>query len=168
METITFGNHTFELYMLPVEYVSCSNLMGNKIYADKTFFQMSKPMQRAIILHEIGHYEMGHFGIHQLPDEVARLKQLEKDIKKFYRLTNEAYTQFIHNDDELVYLLVELEADRFAAKEVGKYGIAAALNLHAKQIFKNTIAKNPASMTKDEKLLVAYNQERMNLRNWMI
>ena len=125
-------------------------------------------MQRAIILHEIGHYEMGHFGIHQLPDEVARLKQLEKDIKKFYRLTNEAYTQFIHNDDELVYLLIELEADRFAAKEVGKYGIATALNLHAKQIFKNTIAKNPASMTKDEKLLVAYNQERMNLRNWMI
>ena len=66
-------------------------------------------------------------------------------------------------------MMEKIDINNFTLEELEEYVVSLGeKKFHAKQIFKNTIAKNPASMTKDEKLLVAYNQERMNLRNWMI
>lgn len=166
VKSIYLDDLEFKIYKLPVKNISCFNMNGYSIYVDEDFFNHSIYFQKAIIYHEIGHYTAGHFGIDHLPDENTLMIQMKKDIDRFKkRIRGKA---FKHGSNELIYLLVELEADRYAASKVGKRAFIRSIKTHSGNTYQYVIPKNPDAMTREERLLIAYNKERMVLRTQLI
>ena len=168
IKTITVGEQNFELYQIDISNVSCYNRNGTHIYVDKSFFENSVAHQKAIIWHEIGHTMSGHFGLVKgnYPDEEKRIRQMKKDIIRFKRFQKSA--MFVHSEDELVYLLCEWEADRYAAKQVGKSNVRKSLMDDAEVGFFASIIKDPENITDKEAMILAYNKERMKLRTQLM
>lgn len=156
------GNTTFHIYQLPVTVLSCFNLDGTNIYVDGVFMSFSKPVQRAILYHEFGHYMAGHFQLLETPDERERIRQIHKDLKQFrHGLDRSPFWNCI-GDDELIYLLPELEADRFASKYLGKSLVSRSTRYYANNLIHAQM--NPSLSEEDKELVKAYNQERIRIR----
>lgn len=96
---------------------SIAVVMGTDVYTDVHFCNMSKPTQKAILAHEMGHCKCNHTPI-----------------------------PIIYTYDRLIHILkgkvlsMELEADAYAANVVGKENMIKAL-LELKQYLKGVSAK---------------------------
>ena len=97
---------------------SIAVVMGTDVYTDVHFRNMSKPTQKAILAHEMGHCKCNHTPI-----------------------------PIIYTYDRLIHILkgkvlsMELEADAYAANVVGKENMIKAL-LELKQYLKGVSAKD--------------------------
>lgn len=169
IKTVTVEDQNFQIYQLDIPAVSCYNRSGTHIYVDSTFFTHSIAHQKAIIWHEIGHTMAGHFGLvgNNIPDEEKRIRRMKWDMIQFQAFKNDT-ARFKHSDDELVYLLCEWEADRYAAKHAGKYNMKKSLMDDAKVGFFASIVKDPKHITDKEAMILAYNKERMKLRTQLM
>ena len=170
---ITYGDTTYNIYQTEYPNTSCFNYGGLDIYLDKAFFNLPKGYQLAILYHEIGHHQCGHFkpkgGLKKsnltVEDEAAIMKRIKKDMNSFI-LASKYNSKFGPNDAygdgvELAYLLLEWDADRFAANNVvGKHIMGSALTDRFKRQF-DIMWKNP---TEDQKLMTDFNMDRMHLR----
>lgn len=161
-----FGGHEIKVWQFPIDGPSCFNMEGYDIYVDASFFKYSRPLQKAIIYHEIGHLASGHFQTFKTPNLEKRMQQIIRDYNKFVDFKNYR-AKFVHEDDELIYLLDELEADRYSAKRVGKHTVKKSLTYS----FDRSLHMNPKDVnhpTEKEALLIAYNKERMKLRRYLM
>lgn len=152
----------FHIYELKEDHTSCFNYMGRDIYMDSSIWKLPKAYMEAILLHEIGHYMNGHFHpINGIEDEAKQVKQLRKDQKKFNKLTYNSLwdSKDLENGNELIYILVELEADRFAAKFVGKKSVQNALEYRFDKSLRSQGLSQDA---------IDYNNYRMKLRTSML
>ena len=170
---ITYGDTTYNIYQTEYPNTSCFNYGGLDIYLDKAFFNLPKGYQLAILYHEIGHHQCGHFkpkgGLKKanltVEDEAAIMKRIKKDMNSFI-LASKYNSKFGPNDAygdgvELAYLLLEWDADRFAANNVvGKHIMGSALTDRFKRQF-DIMWKTP---TEDQKLMTDFNMDRMHLR----
>ena len=170
---ITYGDTTYNIYQTEYPNTSCFNYGGLDIYLDKAFFNLPKGYQLAILYHEIGHHQCGHFkpkgGLKKanltVEDEAAIMKRIKKDMNSFI-LASKYNSKFGPNDAygdgvELAYLLLEWDADRFAANNVvGKHIMGSALTDRFKRQF-DIMWKDP---TEDQKLMTDFNMDRMHLR----
>lgn len=170
---ITYGDTTYNIYQTEYPNISCFNYGGLDIYLDKAFFNLPKGYQLAILYHEIGHHQCGHFkpkgGLKKanltVEDEAAIMKRIKKDMNSFIlasRYNSKFGPDDVYGDGvELAYLLLEWDADRFAANNVvGKHIMGSALTDRFKRQF-DIMWKDP---TEDQKLMADFNMDRMHLR----
>ena len=141
VDEITYGDTTYNIYQTEYPNTSCFNYGGLDIYLDKAFFNLPKGYQLAILYHEIGHHQSGHFrpkgGLRKanltVEDEAAIMKRIKKDMNSFIASStfNSKFGPKAYNDgSELAYLLLEWDADRFAADNVvGKHMIECIYEL---------------------------------------
>lgn len=172
VDEITYGDTIYNIYQTEYPNTSCFNYGGLDIYLDKAFFNLPKGYQLAILYHEIGHHQCGHFKPKgrmnkvnlTVEDEVAIMKRIKNDMSSFILSTslNSQFGPSAYDDgSELAYLLLEWDADRFAANNVvSKNIMSSALNDRFKRQFDN-MWKEP---TDEQKLTTAYNMDRMHLR----
>lgn len=131
IKKIKIGNETFTIYQSEYNNMSAFNIGGHHIFVEKDFFKQPKALQNAILYHEIGHYMKGHFDNSIVFDNRKLEKRFRKEARKFDNLVwnSEWYkTADLNNDNELVYILVELESDRFSSQFVGKRMMKRALD----------------------------------------
>lgn len=160
--TMQVGELTFNIYKTKYNNISCFNLGGHDIFVTNKFFNLPKGYQLAILYHEIGHTTSGHFFPLEIQDDAERLKIIKKDKKKFDRLVyNSRYynVENLINNEELLYILTELDADRYSANKIGKRLMKSSLKSTFNEMLKNS------DLSKD---LVKYNKFRMSLRTKMI
>ena len=129
--TIKVLDYDIELYRTD-KYIMSEYSKGNCVYFDRDFINLPKSHQVAILYHEYGHIVNGHTLTYdrKYRNEYKLSKQLKKSIKKYDKMV--AKSKFddiveVNDDSLLLYILVELDADRFAAKMVGKDVIKKAL-----------------------------------------
>ena len=170
--TITYGGDTYNIYKTTVSNISCFNYGGHDIYLDKDFFDLPKGYQLAILYHEIGHNVSGHFGLTKkelkkidipIEDEEKLLKRIKKDIKNFtFHESKRSIYRHTKDDEyyeELLYILVELDADRFSIKNIGKRLMSNSLH---------DIDRNMAKGSSMDDDMLAYNSELVNRRRYMM
>lgn len=177
IKDIKYGDDTYKIYKTKYNDVSAMIYGGASIYVDNGFFDLPKGYQLAILYHEIGHHQCKHFAPvgfkygkvndgYDIPivDTAKIVKQLKRDYNKF--LFQLMYSPFKNskrylNGEEFLYLLIEWEADRFAANIIGKNLIRRALASR----FSDTLKNYPTSKDqKEEKLNYDFNMDRMRLR----
>lgn len=111
---------------------------GNRIYFNKNIIKLPKSHQAAIIYHEIGHLINGHSNAECIYRDEKKLgKQIKKQIKKYDRLVSKSIfydNPALTDDSILIYLLVELEADRYSSSVVGKKVYQKSITKEYKQI----------------------------------
>lgn len=132
---MTYCNIDFDVYELPIKNSTCLNYAGSSIYVHNGFFELPIGFQEAILFHEIGHRVNGDFdNIEGVVDEEELFERFKKEAKKFDKIVRRSRDfrndTSLNNDDELLYLLVELEADRFASRFVGKNIMRKTLTTH--------------------------------------
>lgn len=171
---ITYGNDVYSIYETDYPNISCFNYGGNDIYVDKGFFDLPKGYQLAILYHEIGHQQCKHFRPKskkelnnlKVEDDSEIIKRITQDSMRFYANVHRhsRYSDAYDDGSELMYLLLEWDADRFASKMVGKLNMKSALfNRFRRNL--NTKYKNPTTNQKD---IIDFNNDRMMLRTFNI
>lgn len=190
IKTVTYGDESYDVYEMPDNTFGCFNYGGHDIYVEKGFFDLPKGYQLAILYHEIGHHQCHHFKPSDrdhykitVQDEEALLKRIEKDMKVYYDTIEVMYYSGatggyrydrFDNGEELCYLLLELEADRFAVKKVGRMMQRLRLTTIMRQELAITAKKNLEANHKkgdpkpDPEFHTKYNMDRMLLRTTMI
>lgn len=143
--------------------ISCLNNGGFEIYVDNSFFKEPIEIQEAIIFHEIGHFMKGHFKTKpntDIEDEIALFKRIKHDVYKYKQYTFfSPFRKFLmDNENELLYILLELDADRFAAEKTTKTTIRHSLNTRYRKYMQYI----------DNDLDKKYNRERMRIRNALL
>lgn len=177
VKEIKYADDTYKVYETKYKNVSALIYGGSAIYVDNGFFGLPKGYQLAVLYHEIGHHQCKHFkpigfkagkintGFDVPIVDIEKIvKQMRKDYHKFlYQLS---YSRFQNNKrylngEEFLYLLIEWEADRFAANIIGKRLVRKALTSRFSDSLKNNpISKNP----KEEKINYNFNMDRMRIR----
>ena len=182
VKEITYGDNAYKIYETEYKNVSAMNYGGNLIYVNNGFFDMPKGYQLAVLYHEIGHNECKHFKpasikkmrtINKdvdipLEDTSELVKRLYKDLNKFYmKVSQSPYRNSEHynNGEEFIYLLIEWEADRFAAMQVGKNLVRKSLSDRFKEFL---IANSKDVKEKNKKDYIGYNLDRMRIRTSLI
>lgn len=164
VKQVKIGDVTFDIWEMPYKNISCMNVMGKDIFVTKNFFKEPEGIQLAVLYHEFGHTMYNHFGTGQkVRNEDELYKSFEKTLKQYKKtINNTSDTSYakLNNYDELVYLLVELDADRYAAKVVGKPMMRKALD-----ITYDSFLKYDKTMKADA---INYNKERMDIRTKLI
>lgn len=160
-----FGDITITVHELPIKSACAYNRMGKDIYVDQMFCEYPPDVQKAIIYHEIGHTMNGHFGTLFAKNDTIDARRMAHQIKKFKQLL--FYSRFgdAIGDDELIYIMVENEADRFASQMVGKKTLDASIKIRMDRKLYSDIPKDINNITERERLLIAYNQERNRFRS---
>ena len=181
VKTITYGEDEYNVYELKNMNFDCYNYGGHDIYVYPGFFKLPKGYQLAILYHEIGHHQSKHF----MPsdeerkkitviDEEALIKRIRKDMDTYYYLVCNYGGQFdprLGGGEELCYLLPELDADRFAAKMVGKSWVKRAmLNSFRESLYVSAKKIVEPAWKKDKKRMKPsdykyYNMVRQRIRN---
>lgn len=176
VKEITYGDQSYQVYETKYEHVSAMNYGGHWIYVNNGFFKLPKGYQLAILYHEIGHEQCKHFKPdgykigkvndgYDIPieDVSEMVKRIRKDLSKFlWSVYNSPFSNSKRYNDgeEFVYLLVEWEADRFAANMIGKKLIKRSLTNRFSDMLKSTNDRK----TLDSKLNYNYNMDRMKIR----
>lgn len=128
---VKLNGKEYEVYQTKFEDVPAMIVGDQFIFVDKNFFNQPKSFQYAILFHEIGHSMSGHFDNKTVLDNRKLEKRFRKETKKYDRIVwfSDWYdVKRLGDDTELVYILVELEADRFSSKFVGKRMMKRALD----------------------------------------
>lgn len=174
VKEITYGDDVYNIYETEYPNISCFNYGGNDIYVDKGFFDLPKGYQLAILYHEIGHHQCKHFRPKskkelnnlKVEDDTEIIKRIIRDSMRFYAdaHTYSRYPGAYDDGSELMYLLLEWDADRFASKMVGKFNMKSALSNRFRRGL-NAKYKNPTPNQKD---IIDFNNDRMMLRTFNI
>lgn len=167
-DTIEIGKYKARIYSSNRKDMTAINYKGNIIVVEKGFFDQPIDVQEAILYHEIGHYMNGDFGkdkpgVNNISSEADMQKFVRKFKKSFDKEVNKSiYRDIIHDtyDNELIYLMVEVKADRYSAERIGKKKLSSTL----KSRF-DTYIDNDPNLTDAEK---DYNKEYMNIRTRLI
>lgn len=173
VKTITYGDETYDIYKTKYKNISCMNYGGFNIYVDNEFFDMPRGYQLAILYHEIGHQQCQHFKPKDMnkpitvEDEEKLMKRIKADMHMFYYYVNN-YSMFRSDDyrdgTELIYLLTEWDADRFAAKQIGKSLVRSALTTR----FNNMLDSDKHMSDPKNRKIKEYNKDRMRVRTSLI
>ena len=98
-----------------------------------------------------------------IEDEEKLLKRIKKDIEKFtFHESNLSVYRHTKDDDyytELLYILVELDADRFSIKNIGKRLMSNSLH---------DVDRNMAKGSSLDDDIISYNSELVNRRRFMM
>jgi hypothetical protein len=171
-----YGYTTFTIHQTEYPNISAFNYNGYDIYVDKNFFTLPKLYQMGIIYHEIGHQqarhfkpnkeEMKHYGIQ---DEQDLYQRIIKDMNAFLSKKNKYGSAFAiegkpdHYDlDTMVYVLLELDADRFAANKVGKKIYSDGLSAFVKRYLAHINRKDDKELEEIKKATQAVVDVRIN------
>lgn len=169
IKTYLFGDMKVNVYELPIKYIdSAYNRDGTKIYVDQSFKEYPRAVQKAIIYHEIGHLSQGHFGAVDEQNDSIDARKMANKIKLFKRLVAKSPFKEAYTDDDLIYILIESEADEFAAQHVGKRTIGNSLKIRLNRDLYSVIPKKQGTITDQEALLIAYNQELLRFRESLV
>lgn len=129
-----------------------------RVYFDKSFKKMPRASQEAILYHEYGHIINGHLGTVHYRDEYKLDKKIRRRVRKYLRFVDTDKNK-LKDDDLLLYLLVELEADEFSAKYVGKTVIRKTLEHDYKELIKKV--PNMSEEEKDNTLAIGFIRNKM-------
>lgn len=122
VDTVDILGFKIELYetdrLIESEFTTINN-EKYQVFFDKTFLDKPRAHQKAILYHEYGHIINGHLGGNRYRNERELSKIMKKRIRKYLRYIISDKNN-LKDDDLLIYLLIELEADEFSSKYVGK------------------------------------------------
>ena len=180
IKEISYGTDTYKIYETEYKNVSALNYGGSIIYVENGFFDLPKGYQLATLYHEIGHSQCKHFkpkgfkssninkGYDITIDDIEKIsKQIKKDLNKFlFKLNLSPFSaeDRYQNGEEFLYLLLEWEADRFAADIVGKRLVRKSLIHDMKRILEVPMYKDPQKQSS----YIDYNIDRTKIRNFVL
>ena len=162
--TYQFGELTINVHELPVLSATAYNRDGTDVFVDQMFKEYPRAIQKAIIYHEIGHLANGHFGTLDKQNDTVDARRMAHQVKKYKRMVSRSMFKEDMDDDELIYIMVESEADRYAAKFVGKKTVDASLKIRMDRHLVATIPEDLNNVTDMEICQIMYNQERNKFR----
>lgn len=162
--TYQFGESTINVHELPVLSAAAYNRDGTDVFVDQMFKEYPRAVQKAIIYHEIGHLANGHFGTLDKQNDTVDARRMAHQVKKYKRMVSRSVFKEDMDDDELIYIMVESEADNYAAKFVGKKTVDASLKIRMDRHLVATIPEDLNNVTDMEICQIAYNQERNRFR----
>lgn len=162
--TYQFGELTINVHELPVLSTTAYNRDGTDVFVDQMFKEYPRAIQKAIIYHEIGHLANGHFGTLDKQNDTVDARRMAHQVKKYKRMVSRSVFKEDMDDDELIYIMVESEADNYAAKFVGKKTVDASLKIRMDRHLAATIPEDLNNVTDMEICQIAYNQERNRFR----
>lgn len=162
--TYQFGELTIKVHELPVLSAIAYNRDGTDVFVDQSFKEYPRAIQKAIIYHEIGHLANGHFGTLDKQNDTVDARRMAHQVKKYKRMVSRSVFKEDMDDDELIYIMVESEADRYAAKFVGKKTVDASLKIRMDRHLVATIPEDLNNVTDMEICQIMYNQERNKFR----
>lgn len=162
--TYQFGELTINVHELPVLSAAAYNRDGTDVFVDQMFKEYPRAVQKAIIYHEIGHLANGHFGTLDKQNDTVDARRMAHQVKKYKRMVSRSVFKEDMDDDELIYIMVESEADNYAAKFVGKKTVDASLKIRMDRHLVATIPEDLNNVTDMEICQIAYNQERNRFR----
>lgn len=163
--TYHFGDLEIHVHEVPViKMDSAYNRSGTEVFVDQSFAKYPRAVQKAIIYHEIGHLANGHFGTVDKENDSIDARRMAKQIQKYKWMVQKSPFKEEMDDDELIYILIESEADKYAAKYVGKRTIDTAIMVRMDRDLYSLIPKKKDVVTDQEELLIAFNEERMRFR----
>lgn len=162
--TYRFGELTINVHELPVLSAIAYNRDGTDVFVDQSFKEYPRAIQKAIIYHEIGHLANGHFGTLDKQNDTVDARRMAHQVKKYKRMVSRSVFKEDMDDDELIYIMVESEADRYAAKFVGKKTVDASLKIRMERHLVATIPEDLNNVTDMEICQIMYNQERNKFR----
>ena len=162
--TYQFGELTINVHELPVLSATAYNRDGTDVFVDQMFKEYPRAIQKAIIYHEIGHLANGHFGTLDKQNDTVDARRMAHQVKKYKRMVSRSVFKEDMDDDELIYIMVESEADRYAAKFVGKKTVDASLKIRMDRHLVATIPEDLNNVTDMEICQIMYNQERNKFR----
>lgn len=162
--TYQFGELTINVHELPVLSATAYNRDGTDVFVDQMFKEYPRAIQKAIIYHEIGHLANGHFGTLDKQNDTVDARRMAHQVKKYKRMVSRSVFKEDMDDDELIYIMVESEADNYAAKFVGKKTVDASLKIRMDRHLAATIPEDLNNVTDMEICQIAYNQERNRFR----
>ena len=162
--TYQFGELTINVHELPVLSATAYNRDGTDVFVDQMFKEYPRAIQKAIIYHEIGHLANGHFGTLDKQNDTVDARRMAHQVKKYKRVVSRSMFKEDMDDDELIYIMVESEADRYAAKFVGKKTVDASLKIRMDRHLVATIPEDLNNVTDMEICQIMYNQERNKFR----
>ena len=162
--TYQFGELTINVHELPVLSATAYNRDGTDVFVDQMFKEYPRAIQKAIIYHEIGHLANGHFGTLNKQNDTVDARRMAHQVKKYKRMVSRSMFKEDMDDDELIYIMVESEADRYAAKFVGKKTVDASLKIRMDRHLVATIPEDLNNVTDMEICQIMYNQERNKFR----
>ena len=163
--TYKFNDVTITVHELPVLTSISYNRNGTDVFIDQTFKRYPKAIQKAIIYHEIGHLANGHFGTLTTSNDTIDARRMAHQIKKYKRIVKHSAFKNDMDDDELVYILIESEADRYASKCIGKRTMDTSLKIHMRHYADIAIPEDVNHVTDMEMEMIAYNDERNRFRS---
>lgn len=139
------------------KYIISEYTRGNCVYFDRDFINLPKSHQAAILAHEYGHIVNGHTLMYdrKLRNEYKLGKDIKKSVKKYDKAVDKSGfgdVKEVADDSLLIYLLVELDADRYAAKTVGREVIKKALLTDYEKMTKNL---NMSDLEKEYYMFIA-------------
>jgi hypothetical protein len=167
--TISYGKNAYHIYKTPIPHMVGFILGGVDIFVQNDFFKLPKAAQLAILAHEVGHNESGHFfttgsSSKYRADEEKALKIIAEDIKYFEKKTRHQLNCV--NDeylDYLFYLIDEWEADRYAIACVGKWAFKTQIYLSLFDFLNHDVRLRDDSRSELRKTKI-YNKKRFKLR----
>lgn len=162
--TYQFGELTINVHELPVLSAAAYNRDGTDVFVDQMFKEYPRAVQKSIIYHEIGHLANGHFGTLDKQNDTVDARRMAHQVKKYKRMVSRSVFKEDMDDDELIYIMVESEADNYAAKFVGKKTVDASLKIRMDRHLVATIPEDLNNVTDMEICQIAYNQERNRFR----
>lgn len=162
--TYNFGDLEIKVHELPVLSATAYNRDGTDVFVDQQFKEYPRAVQKAIIYHEIGHLANGHFGTLDTKNDTVDARRLAYQVKKYKRMVAHSVFKEDMDDDELIYIMVESEADRYASKFVGKKTVDASLKIRMDRHLIASIPEDLNNITDVEICQIAYNQERNRFR----
>ena len=162
--TYQFGELTINVHELPVLSATAYNRDGTDVFVDQMFKEYPRAIQKAIIYHEIGHLANGHFGTLDKQNDTVDARRMAHQVKKYKRMVSRSMFKEDMDEDELIYIMVESEADRYAAKFVGKKTVDASLKIRMDRHLVATIPEDLNNVTDMEICQIMYNQERNKFR----
>ena len=131
IDDIKIGDVTFAVYKAPYSDVcTCISRENKSILVGDNFFELSPPVQEAVLLHEMGHYYRGHFKGVGLQNERKFEKFIAKKRKELIKYLHQEGYKFNSDkaiNDTLVGIIHELDADTYAANAIGKKLVRDAL-----------------------------------------
>lgn len=157
VDTVDILGYKIDLYETD-KYIQSEFVMGGKhptVYFGKNFRELPRANQVAILFHEYGHVINGHLGYVNYKNEYKLSKEFKRRTKKFFKTLGADFNSNkdkISDDNLLLYLLIELQADEFSSKIVGKKVIKKTLDHDYKEIVRD--AKRLSDERKADLLLI--------------
>lgn len=161
VDTVNILGYEIELYETDriIESEFTTGGKPHRVFFDKSFKNKSKAYQKAILYHEYGHIINGHLYNNHYRDEYKLAKIMKKRVKKYLKYVVVEGKEKLKDDDLLIYLLIELEADEFSSRYVGKTLMKKTLEHDYAELLKRV--PNLSKQQKQDTLTIGYIRTHM-------